>query len=90
MSIQTVKNKDTKPFVVIVNGEPLFGIMSNVTIQSEAGALSLKELNQVLFSGMHEVSLKPYVKKVRDFSEKKTALLTPSVVQAEEPAAAVG
>ncbi len=92
MTVQNVNRKETKPYVFIVNGEPLFGIMANVTTESEAGSLSPAELNQVLFSGMHEVSVAPYVPKTKDYSDKRSALLTPSVetavVEAETAEAA--
>lgn len=79
MAIQTVNSRETKPYVFSVNGQPLFGIMANVTVESEAGSLSVEELNQVLFSGMHAVEVQPYVKKERDFSDKREGLLTPTV-----------
>jgi len=90
MTIQTVNSKETRPYVFHVNGEPLFGIIANVTVESEAGTLTPAELQQVLFSGMHNVQILPYVKKTRDFSDKRSALLTPTVVQdeAEVPAQA--
>ena len=79
MAIQTVNSRETKPYVFSVNGAPLFGIMANVTVESEAGSLSVEELNQVLFSGMHTVEVQPYVKKERDFTDKRDSLLTPTV-----------
>ena len=83
MPVTNIKSKETAPYVFHVNGEPLFGIMANVTPESEAGSLSAEELQQVLFSGMHNVEILPYVKKDRDFSDKKAALLTATVTPAK-------
>jgi hypothetical protein len=82
MPVSNINSKETKPYVFHVNGEPLFGIMANVTAESEAGSLSPAELQQVLFSGMHTVEILPYVKKDRDFSDKRSALLTATVAPA--------
>jgi len=98
MSVQTINAKDSRAYVIHVNGEALFGIMANVTVESEAGSLSPSELQQVLFSGVHDVQILPYVKKTRDFSDKRTALLTPVMTAAaateetgeEDKAAAAG
>jgi hypothetical protein len=75
MPVSTVQTDKTVPYTITINGEALFGIMSNVTIDSEAGQLTAKELNKVLFSGMHKVQLVQYVKKTRDFSARKAELL---------------
>lgn len=82
MSVQNISTKETRPYVIHVNGEPLYGIMANVSVESEAGSLTPAELQQVLFSGMHTVEILPYVKKARDFSDKRTALLTPATEEA--------
>jgi len=73
MAVETIKS-EKKPYVIHVNGMALFGIMSSITPNTEADAFDLETLNKVLFSGVHQVEMFPWVPAVRDHSDKVLSL----------------
>ena len=78
MPVETVKENKSTPYVIAVDGQPLFGLMINVQTGSDAGAFSVEELNQILFGGGNEVVMTAYERKEKDHSEIRARLLKAS------------